>query len=112
MIVLIISISSTYIYSSKYNLTRGDKILIDKNVLEILMENQKKYSKIVTLEEFIKENYLEEVTEEKLLEGELKGLFDSLDDKYSVYMNEKEFKSYMENTEGGYAGIGVVVGIG
>lgn len=112
VVVLIIAMSSTYILSSQLSLKTGDKIAVDKEVLEILMENQKKYSKLVTLEEFIKENYLKEVTDEELLTGELRGLFDSLDDKYSMYMDEKEFKSYMENTEGGYAGIGVVVGIG
>lgn len=111
VLVLIITMSSTYILSNQLSLKNGDKISVDKEVLEILMENQKKYSKLVTLEEFIKENYLKEITDEELLTGELRGLFNSLDDKYSMYMDEKEFKSYMENTEGGYAGIGVVVGI-
>ena len=115
VVAIIISVSAsavgTYFIGGQIGIKTGDQIAVDKEVLQILVENQKRYAKLITLEEFIKENYLEEVTDEQLLEGELKGLFASLGDKYSEYMNAKDFKSYMEDTEGGYAGIGIVVGI-
>ena len=36
-----------------------------------------------------------------------KGIFDVLEDPYSVFMNEEEFVDYMESSSGEYPGIGI-----
>lgn len=61
------------------------------------------------LEDYIRDNFLKDVDEEQLMEGQLKGLFQALEDPYSVYMTEDEFKSFTEHTQGIYGGIGVIV---
>ncbi|MDO5690196.1 MAG: S41 family peptidase [Tissierellia bacterium] len=61
------------------------------------------------LKKQIENNYLFEYDETRLEEGIYKGLFQSLDDPYSVYYNEKEFKDLMEESSGLYGGIGVVI---
>ena len=60
-------------------------------------------------EEAIKKNFLKEVDDETLIDGQLKGMFEALKDPYSLYMTKEEFKDFMEHTKGVYGGIGVIV---
>ncbi len=61
---------------------------------------------LVTL---IDEEFLFDYELEDLLDGMYYGMLDSLEDVYSVYYTEEEFKELMEGTEGIYYGIGVRV---
>jgi len=76
-------------------------------------EKSKTYSemKINEVEEFVRENYLREIDEDKMLDGKLKGMVASLEDPYSVYMNKEEFQALVEDTHGSFGGIGVVVSV-
>lgn len=67
------------------------------------------YSKITSVKNYVKENYLRDIDEEKMMEGQLKGVLSSLEDPYSTYMTKDEFSSLMEETSGSFGGIGVVV---
>lgn len=58
---------------------------------------------------FIENNYLREIDAEKMEEGQLKGMVQSLEDPYSVYMTLEEYESFTQETSGIYAGIGVIV---
>ena len=69
-------------------------------------ETKKKLSQI---EKLIEENYLNEKDDKKLQEGLYKGLVNGLEDPYSVYYDEKETKELLENTEGKFDGIGVLL---
>ncbi len=70
---------------------------------------EEKYDDLEDLQVYIKENYYKEVSDELLLEGAKKGLFQVLDDPYSVFMNPEEYESYLESTTGEFPGIGVYV---
>ena len=59
--------------------------------------------------EYIDENFLYEYDEEAMENAIYKGIMSSLGDPYSCYYTEDEFKALMEETEGTYCGIGVVV---
>ena len=61
------------------------------------------------LKEFIRQNFLFEMNEQEMNDGMLKGMFESLDDPYSVYMNPEEFTSLQESNAGAFGGIGVTV---
>lgn len=67
------------------------------------------YSKVISVKNYVKENYLRDIEDEKLMEGQLKGVLGSLGDPYSAYMTKDEFASMMEQTSGSFGGIGVVV---
>ena len=67
------------------------------------------YSKVSYVENIIRENYLRDVEEEALLDGQLRGLVQSLEDPYSQYLTVDEFQSLAEQTSGMYGGIGVIV---
>jgi carboxyl-terminal processing protease len=64
------------------------------------------------LKTFIQQNYLFDTTEEEMNEGMLKGLFLSLGDPYSQYMNADEFTALMEDNAGSFGGIGITVSPG
>lgn len=66
-------------------------------------------AKVSIIKQIIDKYYLEDADEDKLVEGMYKGLVDGLEDPYSVYYTEDEFKSLMESTNGVYCGIGVTV---
>lgn len=97
----------TIIGTSMFQITFGDKVIISKE----LYESYAKYNKLLGLEELIKEDYYQEVSEDNLVDGALKGLFEGLDDPYSQYYTVEEFKSLQEQTSGSFVGIGVYIGI-
>ena len=67
--------------------------------------------KINELKEYIDEMYLftDRYDEEKLEQGIYKGMFESLDDIYSVYYTPEEYASLIESSSGSYSGIGCYV---
>lgn len=101
----LITFTLSNIVSVKYN----DKVIVPSSEYNMLISTYGRYSKAIELEKYIKENYLGEVDEEKLFDGQLKGMFEALGDPYSTYMNVDEFKSFTEETEGVYGGIGIIV---
>ena len=54
-------------------------------------------------------NYVDEVPPEQLFRGAMKGLFDSLDDPYSLYLNEDELQSLTDTTSGQFGGVGLYI---
>jgi carboxyl-terminal processing protease len=62
--------------------------------------------KIETLQNIIEKNYLDEYNREDMQDGLYKGLFESLEDPYSVYYNEEEYSEMTADTEGVFEGIG------
>lgn len=58
----------------------------------------------------IHSSYVGEYTNQKLFEGAMHGMVESLDDPYSEYMDAKEFAHLNEMTDGTFGGIGVVLG--
>jgi carboxyl-terminal processing protease len=61
------------------------------------------------LKEYLSKNYYQEIESNTLMEGAIKGMFESVGDPYTVYMNEKEFSDLMTRAQGTYGGIGVIV---
>ena len=56
----------------------------------------------------VKEDYVEEVTDEKLIESALNGMLSSLD-PHSSYMNNKDFGEMQVQTKGEFGGLGIEV---
>lgn len=68
-----------------------------------------KYRKMLALKELVQKEFYSNVDEKKLISGSIKGMFQGLDDPYSEYMDEKEFKDFMEDVDG-FIGIGIYMG--
>lgn len=58
--------------------------------------------------EMIRQSYQGDMTDEELLNGALRGIFDSMDN-YSTYMSPEEFEAYINQSEGNFVGIGVTI---
>ena len=72
-------------------------------------EDQEKFLKLKLLENKIKKDYLYEVIDEDLRDGELKGMVAALKDPYSEYLTEEDLKEMNQETSGSFYGIGFTV---
>lgn len=59
--------------------------------------------------EFVRDNYVEEIDPDVLIEGALRGLFESLGDPHSAYLDEEELDTLTEQTTGEFAGVGMYI---
>ncbi len=57
----------------------------------------------------IQNTYVDEVESEKLFKGAMKGLFESLDDPHSVYLDGEFLQKMTDTTEGKYGGVGLYI---
>lgn len=112
IILVLVTNIATFTISNLLPIPLNKKVIIPKNEYEELSAVYKKYSKAMTIEESIKKNFLKDVKDEKLMDGQLKGMLESLEDPYSTYMTKAEFNDFMEHTKGVYGGIGVIVSPG
>lgn len=60
---------------------------------------------------FIETKYVNDTDDVKLIDGAIDGMVKSLNDPHSNYLSPKMYKTLMEQTEGSFAGIGVVMGM-
>lgn len=58
---------------------------------------------------FIKDNYVDEVDPQVLIEGALKGMFESLEDPYSAYLDVTDMRSLTDTTSGKFGGVGLYI---
>jgi len=54
-------------------------------------------------------NYYDEVDEDQLVNAAIDGMVRSLDDPYSIYMDNKTTEGFNETVDGSYVGIGITV---
>ncbi|WP_442342006.1 S41 family peptidase [Croceifilum oryzae] len=59
----------------------------------------------------IKERYVRDVADDKLIDGALKGMVQALGDPYSDYMNQAEAKEFLQELDSSFSGIGAEVTI-
>ena len=58
---------------------------------------------------FVQNNYVDEVEAQKLIEGALEGIFDSLDDPHSAYLTMEEMRDLSDTTQGEFGGVGMYI---
>ncbi|MEG0180392.1 MAG: S41 family peptidase [Peptostreptococcaceae bacterium] len=107
LIYSIILVIVTIIGTTLFQVTLGNKVIVSKD----LYESYSRYNKLLGLEGLIEEDYYKEVSQDKLVDGALKGLFEGLEDPYSQYYTKDEFETLKEQTSGSFVGIGVYIGV-
>ena len=105
IVLVIVTAFSTFIVTNTIAISLGNKVVITQKDFETI----KSMEKLLGLKDYIKKNYVEGAEDNQLIEGAIKGMFESLKDPYSVYMTKEEFKNFNESTKGSYGGIGVIV---
>jgi carboxyl-terminal processing protease len=58
---------------------------------------------------FVRNNYVDEVEAEKLIEGALNGMFESLEDPHSAYLSQEEMRDLSDTTQGQFGGVGMYI---
>ncbi|NLY86609.1 MAG: S41 family peptidase [Tissierellia bacterium] len=109
IIVVLVTNAITFTLTNLMSVTFNNKAYIPKAEYDRLKSVYDQFSKVLYVEKYIKDNYLRDVDEKKLIDGQLKGMLQSLGDPYSNYMTKDEFASLLQQTSGTYAGIGIVV---
>lgn len=67
------------------------------------------YKKFSNIKKIIDNEFLFDYDQERLADNAARGMLYSLDDPYATYYNKDQFKSFYEQTEGEYVGIGVYI---
>jgi len=68
-----------------------------------------RYSRLEEVRQILLQQYYTEVDDETLLTGAVRGLMDSLEDRYTFYYTPEEMEQMTSNATGEYMGIGVSV---
>lgn len=84
----------------------GEKYTISFDKSKVTSDNIKKFQQVFGL---LEGKYYEDVDENKMLEGAISGMADSLNDPYTVYFNKDQMRAFTEQTDGSYVGIGVSI---
>mgnify|MGYP003586997068 FL=1 len=98
----------TFLLTNILNVTIGNKVIISKSDYQEFQ----KLSNVRFLTVRIEDHFSQAVKAEDLIVAIEKGILDGLDDPYSQYYTEDEFKDLMEMTSGSYVGVGIVVSPG
>ena len=84
----------------------------DKNIVTATLEEQTDFKWLKPISDVMKlveDKYVKDVDSEKLVEGAIRGMVDSLGDPYSVFMNEMEFQDFITAINGSFGGVGMVL---
>lgn len=109
ILCIILSSVGTFYIGNMVQLSKGDKIVIAKDDYEDLLAVNNEFHKEIELRAYIKDNFYFDLDESKFHEYMIKGLFESLDDPYSVYMSKEEYQEFQISSEGEYSGVGIVM---
>jgi carboxyl-terminal processing protease len=86
---------------------------VSKDVAKDLgdIKDVKKYDLLFQVRDALLAKYDGEIDDDTLLEAAIKGMTQSLNDPYTIFMNSNEYKSFVEQSEGHFVGIGAQLGI-
>lgn len=73
------------------------------------VEDRRYAQKFEQILAFVGRNYVDEVDHQKLFDGAMKGLFESLGDPYSLYLTTSEMMSLNDTTTGEFGGVGLYI---
>ncbi|MFJ7682604.1 S41 family peptidase [Peribacillus butanolivorans] len=81
----------------------------DERVESLAPDKHAEFEKLYSTYDTIKDNYYEEIDQDKLVDGAINGMIKSLDDPYSTYMDKKEASSFHESISSSFEGIGAEI---
>jgi C-terminal peptidase (prc) len=99
---LVVTGVGLYIFSAVNDVT-----IVNKSNYTKMEKISKKYAKLYSIQNAINTKGLWKVSEAKQMNAIYKGLVNSLDDEYSVYMTKSEAKKWNSYVNGTFYGIGV-----
>jgi len=109
LVIILVTSLLTFSAGNYFALEFGERVLISKERHENINNIMKTHRKFLEIKEFLMENYLHELDEEMLIDGAIRGMFESIGDPYTVFMDEGQFEDMKMRTQGSYGGIGIIV---
>lgn len=67
------------------------------------------FSSFESVFSYIERNFVEEVDPDVLIQGAMRGMFQSLDDRYSAFLPPREMESLSDVTTGAFGGVGMYI---
>lgn len=99
-LILAFVLLATPVMADTVTFTAGSKDTVD--------EKSEQLKKIESIMDTIKSEYYKDVKDEDLINGAIKGMFETLD-KHSTYFTPEEFEEFMTGLSGEIVGIGVQI---
>ena len=98
-------ILTTIYIANTYNLTDGKTTI--SSLINGSIEDDNLTISLKSIENIIKKYYLNDIDEQKAIDGAISGYISALGDPYTEYIPATEMKEYTENLMGNYVGIGI-----
>lgn len=113
VMILIISNLGFFYLGNKFAFSGFGLKAIKPDIAEDLkaIEDTEKYNLLFEVRNTLLSKFDGEVDDKQLLQAAIKGMTLSLQDPYTVFMNAEEYKSFVEQSEGHFVGIGAQLGI-
>ena len=106
-VTLIVAVSAAAIvFYSVHTEQNRYEIILDAETVDY--ENVVKFNRVMGI---LKKDFYQKVDVNKMLEGAIYGLAESLGDPYTVYFDKKQMEAFLEKSRGSYVGIGVTVNV-
>lgn len=77
----------------------------------LVATNYKHFGNMFKVIYLVKSQYLEPVEASAMVDGAIRGMVESLEDPYSVYLDPKTFAQLQDQIRGSFGGLGILVGI-
>ncbi len=107
VIVLVTNVITMLITTQISLKTPNGKVIIARDTYDQVL----KFQKLFLVRNKLYEYYDGKISDDVLVEGAIKGMTNSLEDPYTVFMNKKEFTDFNTTTVGAYIGLGLQVGV-
>ena len=99
-------IFTTIYITKKYNLSDGDQTI--SSLFSATSSSDDKLAKsLKNIKSILKKYYLNDIDEDKAIDGAIEGYVSSLGDQYTEYIPKDEMEDYTQNLMGNYVGIGI-----
>ena len=99
-------IFTTIYITKKYNLSDGDQTI--SSLFSASSSSDDKLTKsLKNIKNKLKKYYLNDIDEDKAIDGAIEGYVSSLGDQYTEYIPKDEMEDYTQNLMGNYVGIGI-----
>ena len=108
IVLVLVTNAITLLVSTQISLrTPNGKVIIGRDAYDQVV----KFQKLFLVRNKLYEYYDGKISDDVLVEGAIKGMTNSLEDPYTVFMNKKEFTDFNSQTTGAYTGLGLQVGV-
>nr|WP_243458168.1 S41 family peptidase [Sporosarcina sp. Te-1] len=93
-----------------FALTTGEEKVVEVvNPQNATVNERKEFKKFYDAYDEVKKNYYDDVDEEKMIDGAINGMIESLGDPFSDYLNEQEAQQLNESISSSFEGIGAEI---